>query len=378
MTARSLWLGACFLLALTTACQPLSPLKSPSTAALQAQQAPSRAFEFQSLFEVDGAGDRWLESRFRDFDQGLLKENLNLRTQGPLQLKPEARQGRYLSRAYPAPFAFNAVMPAWTAQIPAGAQLEVQARVSNDGRNWGGWLPLFQERSIILPQQMRFIQYQVLFKSPDAARLPLFEGISFQFGKTPPNVGLNRLGRRQALVAKPPVLSREAWKARPPKGEYTPHTPAAIVLHHTWKPTSAQYLKDATIRGIQNYHMNDNKWSDIGYHFLIGPEGVIYQGRPETVVGAHSTPNTNYIGICIIGDYDPGQDPLTPESYAALLDLMTWLTSEYGIATQEFYGHRDFSTKSCPGDSVHHRIDEIKAEVKRRLEQAQQPPAPRR
>lgn len=374
MKSRSFWLGASVLFALTTACQSFAPLKSVPPTSLQAQ---SRAFEFQSLFEVDGAGDRWLENRFRDFDQGLVKENLNLRTQGLLQLKPEARQGRYLSRVYPAPFAFNAVMPAWNAQIPAGAQLEVQARVSSDGRNWGTWLPMFQERSVILPQQMRFIQYQVLFKSPDTSRLPVFEGISFQFGKTPPNAGLTPAGRKR-LVAKPPVLSREAWKARPPKGEYTPHTPAAIVLHHTWKPTAAQYQKEATIRGIQNYHMNDNKWSDIGYHFLIGPEGVIYQGRPETVIGAHSTPNTNYIGICIIGDYDPGQDPLTPASYAALLDLMTWLTAEYGISTQEFYGHRDFSTKSCPGDSVHHRLDEIKNEVKRRLELVQQSFAPRR
>jgi len=70
----------------------------------------------------------------------------------------------------------------------------------------------------------------------------------------------------------------------------------------------------------------------------------------------------------LIGDFDPGQDPVTPEAYAALLDLVTWLTSEYGISTQEFYGHRDFSTKSCPGDEVYHRLDAIKTEVKRRLE----------
>jgi hypothetical protein len=367
MRSRSLF--AALLFALTVACQPLAPLKSTSPTELRAQSSGH-----QNFFEVDGAEDRWVENLFRDFDQGLVKENLNLKTQGQVLLKPEARQGRYLSKVYPAPFAFNAFMPAWTAL----GGVQIQARVSADSRNWGAWLPLFQERSVILPQQARFIQYQVLFTNTDPTRLPVFDGISFQFGKSPLINTVRPLKPHQALVPKPVVMSREAWRARPPKAEYTVHTPDGIVLHHTWKPSAAQYQKDGTIRGIQNYHMDDNKWSDIGYHFLIGPDGVIYQGRPETVVGAHSTPNTGKIGICLIGDFDPGQDPVTAESYAALLDLMTWLTSEYGISTQEFYGHRDYSTKSCPGDGVYTRLNEIKAEVQRRLSQAQTPPPLRR
>ncbi len=165
---------------------------------------------------------------------------------------------------------------------------------------------------------------------------------------------------------KPKIVSREEWKARPPKGEYKYHTPQKIIVHHTWKPTASQYVGAATIRGIQNYHMDDptTGWSDIGYHFLIGPDGVIYQGRPENAVGAHCPPNTNMVGVNVIGDYDPGQDPITPAMEKSLIEVLSWLASTYKIDPRsQFYGHRNFSTKSCPGDQVYDRLPPYREKV---------------
>ncbi|RCK78931.1 MAG: Phage lysin, N-acetylmuramoyl-L-alanine amidase [Candidatus Ozemobacter sibiricus] len=165
---------------------------------------------------------------------------------------------------------------------------------------------------------------------------------------------------------KPKIVSREEWKARPPKGEYKYHTPQKIVVHHTWKPTASQYVGAATIRGIQNYHMDDPNtgWSDIGYHFLIGPDGVIYQGRPEQAVGAHCPPNTTMVGVNVIGNYDAGQDPITPDMEKSLIELLSWLASTYKIDPRtQFYGHRDFSPKSCPGDQVYERLPQYRETV---------------
>lgn len=160
----------------------------------------------------------------------------------------------------------------------------------------------------------------------------------------------------KAVFAKPTVLSRAQWKARPAKSGYTKHSPQRIIVHHSYLPSQAQYSGAATIRGIQNYHMDDadTKWADIGYHFLIGPDGVIYEGRPETVVGAHCSPNTNAVGICLIGDYDNGKDELTAASEQSLLKLMSWLASNYRIDPKtNVFGHCDFSSKSCPGTTVY-------------------------
>ncbi|MGM0599374.1 MAG: peptidoglycan recognition protein family protein [Candidatus Rifleibacteriota bacterium] len=165
------------------------------------------------------------------------------------------------------------------------------------------------------------------------------------------------------VTAKPDIESREDWGAKPPKYGYAQHDPQRIIVHHSYIPNQSQYKGAASIRGIQNYHMygEHTKWNDIGYHFLIGPDGVIYQGRPETVVGAHCSPNTNSVGICLIGDYDPNKDKITPVMENALIKLMAWVASYYRIDVRaNLYGHCDFSPKSCPGKTVYVKLPEYR------------------
>ncbi|MFZ2957379.1 MAG: peptidoglycan recognition family protein [Candidatus Ozemobacteraceae bacterium] len=159
--------------------------------------------------------------------------------------------------------------------------------------------------------------------------------------------------------AKPQITSRAEWKARPAKSEYTPQQAQKVILHHSWSPSQAQYQGAATMRGIQNYHMDDPKtgWMDIGYHFLIGPDGVIYQGRPEKAVGAHCPPNTNMVGICVIGNYDPNADQVNDKIETSLINLLSWLSSTYHIDPKTaYFGHRNFSSKTCPGDMIYNRL----------------------
>ncbi|MBI3039002.1 N-acetylmuramoyl-L-alanine amidase [bacterium] len=169
---------------------------------------------------------------------------------------------------------------------------------------------------------------------------------------------------------KPSILSREEWKARPPKGEYTLHDPRKIILHHSYVPTQSQYSGASTIRGIQNYHMDNQAtgWMDIGYHFLIGPDGTIFRGRPEAVIGSHCLPNSTMIGICLIGNYDPNADKLNEKIERSLINLLSWLSSTYHIDPRlYYYGHRNFSPKSCPGDIAYDRLPFYREEVWRNI-----------
>lgn len=50
--------------------------------------------------------------------------------------------------------------------------------------------------------------------------------------------------------------------------------------------------------------MDDRQWFDIGYNFVIGEDGNVYEGRGWDYVGAHAPGyNTQSIGICVIGDF---------------------------------------------------------------------------
>jgi hypothetical protein len=58
------------------------------------------------------------------------------------------------------------------------------------------------------------------------------------------------------------------------------------------------------MKSMQAYHQNEHHWEDIGYNFLIGGDGRIYQGRGFNVVGTHAPRyNQKSIGICFIGDW---------------------------------------------------------------------------
>lgn len=50
--------------------------------------------------------------------------------------------------------------------------------------------------------------------------------------------------------------------------------------------------------------MDQRGWDDIGYSFLIGEDGRVYEGRGWDRVGAHA-PQYNHvsIGVCFLGDF---------------------------------------------------------------------------
>jgi RHS repeat-associated protein len=200
----------------------------------------------------------------------------------------------------------------------------------------------------------------------------------------------------------PPIVSREEWGSREPgvgveewdcgagwgmasgchaipqEGFYDPvsnpegYAPYSL-LETTAGQSLAETLFEVTIHhtgdsgtddpiAIQNQHMAGGYW-EVGYHFLIGRDGTIYEGRDIGVRGRHVYgKNTGRIGILVMGDFQPGplwdlggsEEP-TPEQIEATTDLITWLDYQYGI--DAVYGHRDFgSSDACPGDNLYPQV----------------------
>ncbi|CAG0889007.1 unnamed protein product [Cyprideis torosa] len=134
-------------------------------------------------------------------------------------------------------------------------------------------------------------------------------------------------------------------------------TPAWAIVHHTESPScSTQSECSSLVRSFQDYHMDVNGWADIGYSFLIGGDGNVYEGRGWDRVGAH-TPgyNSNGLGISMIGSFMtslPNQQALD-----ALNNLIACgvdsgeLQQNYGLI-----GHRQAVATSCPGDRLYEYV----------------------
>ena len=188
-----------------------------------------------------------------------------------------------------------------------------------------------------------------------------------------PDKSISELHRHLGSIQKPPVISREEWSANPPKYEYTQHPYFnRLTLHHAagWQAWTIDQGKEQ-VKAIQEFHQDGRGWSDIGYHFLVDMGGNIYQGRPESVIGAHvGGANTGNIGVCILGCYHPPEtgwscyDTVTDETENALIHLYAWIADSYSIDPQVLLGHRDyFGSTACPGDNVLPLIPEMRNDI---------------
>ena len=121
-----------------------------------------------------------------------------------------------------------------------------------------------------------------------------------------------------------------------------------IVIHCADTPEGIYFDSN----DIRKWHIEENGWTDIGYHYIILLDGTLELGRKVEVQGAHvSGFNTSSIGICYIGGKGrngKGKDTRTDVQKTQLIGLLKSLKIQYPNA--EILGHRDFPnvTKECP------------------------------
>jgi N-acetyl-anhydromuramyl-L-alanine amidase AmpD len=115
-----------------------------------------------------------------------------------------------------------------------------------------------------------------------------------------------------------------------------------LVIHHSAVPPAAGP------RRIAQYHVTRQDWPGIGYHFLVGADGTLYQGNAlETVSNHAANMNTPAVGICFLGNF---MKEVPPEAQIqAGAHLTAWLMQELGVPLDKVRGHKEFMDTACPG-----------------------------
>ncbi|XP_030621059.1 peptidoglycan recognition protein 5 [Chanos chanos] len=171
-------------------------------------------------------------------------------------------------------------------------------------------------------------------------------------------------GLKPPLSKKGNLISRRRWQAADPQvRDELGEAARKVVIHHTalWtctKPSECQ----AQLTYIQKMHMEDRGFSDIGYNFLIGGDGAVYEGRGWGIIGAHAkTHNLDSVGIAFMGNFND-EFP----SPAALSSLQRLLYS--GVAQGHLYSnfvllaHRDLAHTECPGEHLYSSLQRLKSQ----------------
>lgn len=154
----------------------------------------------------------------------------------------------------------------------------------------------------------------------------------------------------------------------------SPTTVTHLIVHHA-AGTNVATDWAAVVRSYWDFHVHVNGWNDIGYNWLIDPNGVLYEGRGNDILGAHFCgKNGGTMGVCMLGDYTAIQP--TNLALKALSKLLAWkccdrdlepLDSAYhsssGLVLPRISGHRDGCSTSCPGDAFYPTLPVLRTSV---------------
>ncbi|XP_066995625.2 peptidoglycan-recognition protein 2 [Anabrus simplex] len=156
----------------------------------------------------------------------------------------------------------------------------------------------------------------------------------------------------------PNIISRAGWGARSAKSvDYMIIPVQYAIIQHTDTPicTSMRECVER-VASIQAYHMNTLGWDDIGFSFLVGGDGNVYEGRGWHKVGAHTKGfNKKGLGIVLIGNFN---DALPPRAQLEAVKKLMECGVELGELSEDFklLGHRQLVATQSPGVALYLEI----------------------
>ena len=204
----------------------------------------------------------------------------------------------------------------------------------------------------------------------------------------------------QTPAGSPRIVTRAEWGAdeslRDETCDMDFYPVQQLFVHHTAGSNFDNHPK-ATMRAILWFHAKSRGWCDVGYNFVIGWNGTIFEGRrarsyaswePHTsetrggraVSGAHVAGfNSGSVGISTMGNFDGVAPP--PALRRSLAELLAWEVDRHGLQARGKHeyvnpetkkrkqlpyiaGHRDAGDTSCPGTILYSQLGAVRRDVK--------------
>jgi hypothetical protein len=162
-------------------------------------------------------------------------------------------------------------------------------------------------------------------------------------------------------VEKPPVVTPTEWGSEPqPIADSRRHTPGYITIHHAGVVQKSTTDPAKFVKNMQIWGQREKKWPDLAYHFLIAPDGRIFEGRDLAYEGETNTkyPLQDQVQVELMGDFT--KQRVTPKQLDSLVKLTAWLCAEYEINPLLMGGHNDRAPRqtSCPGTDLYRYIED--------------------
>ncbi|MDX2307194.1 MAG: peptidoglycan recognition family protein [Hyphomicrobium sp.] len=186
--------------------------------------------------------------------------------------------------------------------------------------------------------------------------------VAEETGAATPSEGMAACGR-------PPMIDRAGWNAKPARTDaMKTQTVTSIVLHDTRARSNPGLPVAEKMQNLQSYAMSAGRvsglkkpaWGDVPYHFYIGIDGQIAEGRgldyAGDSLGYYQTQSKAQ--IVLEGDFDV-EEP-SDAQVASLKSLVCWLKRDYKIDGTLIFGHGQLASVPCPGPNLVKRIPDLR------------------
>ena len=211
---------------------------------------------------------------------------------------------------------------------------------------------------------------------------------------------------KKTRIAAPKIIRRSQWGANEALRRAAPSfedVVEKVVVHHTGTHNGISDWA-GQIRQIYGFETS-NGYQDIAYHFLVDPNGHVYEGRWARDYASKETPdgadvrgrlvhgghaihhNQRTVGIALLGDYTECE--VSRATRDAVVALITWLCARFRIdplgasdyvtdlGTIEHLDnicpHGATTNTECPGTSVLAALPMIRRQVAERLGRSPSP-----
>lgn len=135
-----------------------------------------------------------------------------------------------------------------------------------------------------------------------------------------------------------------------------------LIVHHTASLASPGKQQ---LAGVDRFH-KDKDWGGgarakksrrgyyTQYHYFIEESGETTQTADHDEIRWHAgSQNTDSLGLCMAGAFDPGGNEAPTQAQAAALQkLLRELSGQYAIKPERIFPHRQYAKKSCYGRNI--------------------------
>ncbi len=170
--------------------------------------------------------------------------------------------------------------------------------------------------------------------------------------------------RGTPTVAPPAIVPVAVWGGEPMPPAATAQAVHRVTVHHQGEVWPEDKAVEPYLRALQRWSRQSRGWRDLPYHYIVAPDGQVYQGRPASVPGDTNTDYNpqGHVQVMLLGNFELQQP--TPAQWDSAVALVGHLLRSHGLGLTALGTHRQYTAQTvCPGEHFSRRLDEFRTQV---------------